>query len=256
MNKQLMFAGAKTIAPLCIGAFPFSFIIGAMSIQAGLSITQSILSAMLTIAGSSQLVAYGMIQHGGSMLVIMFTSFVINLRHVLYSASLAEIAKGQPLHIRALMAFGLTDEVYAGTYKGVREHKYGAHWFYLGAMGLFYVNWVVANTLGALVGSSFPDIANFGLEFAMVAAFIAIVVPQLKERECIVAAVVSMVAGVLFSSLPHSLGLVVAASIGVFVGYQMDLMTEREQAAEIKKAESCDVAIKQSHDATPATSEA
>ncbi len=133
-----------------------------------------------------------------------------------------------------LMSYGLTDEVYASTITEFRKEKEGRHWFYLAAMFGFWGNWVLANLMGALVGSSFPDIANYGLEFAMVAAFIAIVIPQVKSRECIVAAVVATISGILLSGLPHSLGLVIAAAIGVLAGYQMDLATEKEQRKQQK----------------------
>ena len=73
----------------------------------------------------------------------------------------------------------------------------------------------------------------------MVAAFIAIVIPQVKKRECIVAAVVATVTGILLSGLPYSLGLVIAAVIGVYAGYRMDLSTEQMEGKikeETKKA--------------------
>ncbi len=59
----------------------------------------------------------------------------------------------------------------------------------------FWFAWVLADFLGALVGASFPHIEKYGLDFAMVAAFIAIVVPQIKSQACTVAAVVAAVSG-------------------------------------------------------------
>ena len=132
------------------------------------------------------------------------------------------------------MSYGLTDEVYAATVGEMKKEKPGRHWFYLAAMFGFWVNWVVADFCGAVIGSSFPHIADYGLDFAMVAAFIAIVIPQVKSRECIVAAVVATVTGILLSGLPYSLGLVVAAIVGVYAGYRMDLSTERMES-EIKE---------------------
>lgn len=225
--KKLIKAGLKAIFPLCIGAFPFSFIVGAISINAGMTLGQSTFWSLTVFAGSSQMVALGLIQSSASILVIMITTFIINLRHLLYSASLSEHIKDYPLHIRALMAYGLTDEVYAATIGEVKQEKAGRHWFYLAAMMGFWMNWVFANFLGALVGSSFPEIAHYGLDFAMVAAFIAIVIPQVKSRECIVAAIVASVTGILLSGLPYSLGLVVAAITGVYAGYKMDLSSEK-----------------------------
>ncbi|PSV20518.1 branched-chain amino acid ABC transporter permease [Photobacterium leiognathi subsp. mandapamensis] len=234
MKKQLIQAGLKAIFPLCVGAFPFSFIVGAISINAGMSVLQSTLWSMTVFAGSAQMVALGLVQSSTELIVIALTTFVINLRHVLYSASLSEYVKEYSMPTRALMAYGLTDEVYAATVGEMKQEKPGRHWFYLAAMFGFWINWVVADFFGAVIGSSFPHIADYGLDFAMVAAFIAIVIPQVKSRECIVAAVVATVTGILLSGLPYSLGLVVAAIVGVYAGYRMDLSTERMEA-ELKE---------------------
>ena len=227
MNKQQIQTGLRAIFPLCVGAFPFSFIVGVISITAGMSVTQSTLWSFTVFAGSSQMVALGLVQSSASIVVVMFTTFIINLRHILYSASMSEHMKEYPIHMRMLMSYGLTDEVYAVTINEMKAEKEGRHWFYLAAMGGFWVNWVVADFLGALIGSSFPEIANYGLDFAMVAAFIAIVIPQVKSRECIVAAIVATFTGVLLAELPYSLGLVIAAVVGVYAGYRMDLSTEK-----------------------------
>ncbi|MBD1576492.1 MULTISPECIES: AzlC family ABC transporter permease [Vibrio] len=229
MKKQLIQAGLKSIFPLCVGAFPFSFIVGAVSINAGMTVFQSTMWSMTVFAGSAQMVALGLVQSSSEMLVIMLTTFVINLRHVLYSASLSDHVKEYSLPMRMFMAYGLTDEVYASSIQEMKEEKPNRHWYYLAVMLGFWINWVVADFLGAMVGSSFPQIASYGLDFAMVAAFIAIVIPQVKNRECIVAAVVATVTGILLSGLPYSLGLVVAAVVGVYAGYRMDLSTEAMQ---------------------------
>ncbi|WP_305814651.1 AzlC family ABC transporter permease [Photobacterium leiognathi] len=234
MKKQLIQAGLKSIFPLCVGAFPFLFIVGAISINAGMSVLQSTLWSLTVFAGSAQMVALGLVQSSTELIVIALTTFVINLRHVLYSASLSEYVKEYSMPTRMLMSYGLTDEVYASTVGEMKKEKPGRHWFYLAAMFGFWVNWVVADFCGAVIGSSFPHIADYGLDFAMVAAFIAIVIPQVKSRECIVAAVVATVTGILLSGLPYSLGLVVAAIVGVYAGYRMDLSTERMES-EIKE---------------------
>lgn len=227
MKKKLIQAGLKSIFPLCVAAFPFSFIVGAVSINSGMSVLQSTLWALTVFAGSAQMVALGLVQSSSQILVIMLTTFVINLRHALYSVSLSEHVKEYPFHMRMLMAYGLTDEVYAASIGEMKENKPDRHWYYLAVMLGFWASWVMANFLGAMVGSSFPEISNYGLDFAMVAAFIAIVIPQIKSRECIVAAVVATVAGILLSGLPYSLGLIVAAIVGVYAGYRMDLSTEK-----------------------------
>lgn len=237
-KREQIKAGIKAILPLCIGAFPFSFIVGAISINAGMNVLESVLWSFTVFAGSSQMVALGLIQSSASVLVIMLTTFVINLRHMLYSASISEHIKDYPLSLRALMAYGLTDEVYAASIRELEQVKEGRQWFYLAVMGGFWVNWVFADFLGALVGTSFPEISQYGLDFAMVAAFIAIVIPQVKSHECIVAAIVATVTGVLLSGLPYSLGLVVAAITGVYCGYRMDIAKEQRIEHQQKTTES------------------
>lgn len=123
MNKLSIRMGLKAIFPLCIGAFPFSFIVGAISINAGMSVTESTLWSFTVFAGSAQMVALGLIQSSANVLVIMLTTFVINLRHLLYSASMSEYMKEYSLPMRALMAFGLTDEVYASTIDEMKLNK-------------------------------------------------------------------------------------------------------------------------------------
>lgn len=243
MKKTLVKAGLKAIFPLCVGAFPFSFIVGALSINSGMTIAESTFWAFTVFAGSSQMVALGLIQSSSSILVIMFTTFVINLRHLLYSASMSEPMKDYPLPVRALMSYGLTDEVYASTISVMKEEKPGRHWFYLAAMIGFWLNWIIADFLGALIGTSFPQIANYGLDFAMIAAFIAIVIPQIKSRESIVAAIVATITAIILSELPYSLGLVVAAIVGVFSGYLMDLATEKESIEAALKHETTETLL-------------
>uniref|UniRef100_UPI0007868CFC AzlC family ABC transporter permease n=1 Tax=Kluyvera intermedia TaxID=61648 RepID=UPI0007868CFC len=152
------------------------------------------------------------------------------LRHVLYSASLSSQVREASFFKKCFMAYALTDEVYATTIKEMEQNKKDKYLFYFSAMLTFWVVWVFADFLGALVGASFPNIEKYGLDFAMVAAFIAIVVPQIKSQACTVAAVVAAVSGVLLVVLPYSLGIVIASILGVLAGLSVDLAEERRAA--------------------------
>lgn len=78
MKGKLIKAGLTAIAPLCLGAFPFSFIVGALSIQSGMDVVQSTLWSFTVFAGSAQMVALGLLQNGASIAVIALTTFIIN----------------------------------------------------------------------------------------------------------------------------------------------------------------------------------
>ncbi|UNH46521.1 AzlC family ABC transporter permease [Klebsiella pneumoniae subsp. pneumoniae] len=217
--------------PLCIGDFPFSFIVGALSVSAGMSVWQSTAWSAIVIAGSAQMLALNMLKTGATLGVIIFTTLIINLRHVLYSASISGSVREASFFKKCFMSYALTDEVYATTVKEMEGNKKEKYLFYGSAMITFWAIWVLADFLGALVGASFPHIEKYGLDFAMVAAFIAIVVPQIKSQACTVAAVVAAVSGVLLVVLPYSLGIVVASVLGVLAGLCVDLAEERKQMA-------------------------
>ena len=231
MNKKVIFRGASAIMPLCIGEFQFSFIVGALSVSAGMSVWQSTAWSAIVIAGSAQMLALNMLKTGATLGVIIFTTLIINLRHVLYSASISGTVREASFFKKCFMSYALTDEVYATTVKEMEGNKKEKYLFYGSAMITFWAIWVLADFLGALVGASFPHIEKYGLDFAMVAAFIAIVVPQIKSQACTVAAVVAAVSGVLLVVLPYSLGIVVASVLGVLAGLCVDLAEERKQRA-------------------------
>ena len=219
MNKKVILRGASAIMPLCIGDFPFSFIVGALSVSAGMSVWQSTAWSAIVIAGSAQMLALNMLKTGATLGVIIFTTLIINLRHVLYSASISGTVREASFFKKCFMSYALTDEVYATTVKEMEGNKKEKYLFYGSAMITFWAIWVLADFLGALVGASFPHIEKYGLDFAMVAAFIAI------------AAVVAAVSGVLLVVLPYSLGIVVASVLGVLAGLCVDLAEERKQRA-------------------------
>ncbi|CAM4508049.1 AzlC family ABC transporter permease [Klebsiella pneumoniae] len=201
-------------------------------LSAGMSVWQSTAWSAIVIAGSAQMLALNMLKTGATLGVIIFTTLIINLRHVLYSASISGTVREASFFKKCFMSYALTDEVYATTVKEMEGNKKEKYLFYGSAMITFWAIWVLADFLGALVGASFPHIEKYGLDFAMVAAFIAIVVPQIKSQACTVAAVVAAVSGVLLVVLPYSLGIVVASVLGVLAGLCVDLAEERKQMAK------------------------
>lgn len=227
-KRKTIWRGVSAIMPLCIGDFPFSFIVGALSVSMGMSIWQSTAWSCIVIAGSAQMLALNMIKSGAGLGIIIFTTFIINLRHVLYSASMAEKVRNASLLKKCGLSYALTDEVYATTVKEMENKKEDKYLFYFSVMLTFWACWVFANFLGAVIGSSFPHIQQYGLDFAMVAAFIAIVVPQVKSQACTVAALVASVSGVLLVILPCSLGIVISSLLGVLAGTCIDLAEEKK----------------------------
>ncbi|WP_163833995.1 AzlC family ABC transporter permease [Spartinivicinus ruber] len=222
--RQAFFAGAKQTIPLLIGAIPFGVIYGTLAINQGLSPLTALAMSVFVYAGSSQFIAVGLLAVGTSIPIIILTTFIVNLRHMLYAATLLPFVKSLPQKWRALLAFGLTDETFAVAAKRYFEDQknnlspVAGHWFYLGSMTAMYLNWVVCTLVGITMGQALPDIQHWGLDFAMYVTFIGMVVPYLVKRPQWAAVVSAGLVAVATHSLPHKAGLIIAALTGVIVG--------------------------------------
>ncbi|WP_199610350.1 AzlC family ABC transporter permease [Flocculibacter collagenilyticus] len=218
--RAAFLAGIKHSIPLVIGAIPFGIIFGTLAQQQGLALwfTQSL--SIFVFAGSSQFIALGLLATGAAPWLIIATTFVVNLRHMLYAASLLPYMHQLPQRIRALMCFGLTDETYVVAIKRYEQtsESASAHYFYLGSMFAMYVNWQICTLLGYTVGEAVPEIGQWGLEVAMPITFIGIVAPYLINRAMWATVVTAGTLAVLLHHLPHQLGLIVSVIVAVICG--------------------------------------
>jgi 4-azaleucine resistance transporter AzlC len=222
---------------MLVGAAPFGVIFGALAIGSGLPVWMTLGMSALVFGGSSQFVAVSLISSGTALPVIWLTTFVVNLRHALYSATLLPYARTLPARWRWALSFWLTDETFAVVENQLRRHvdvKDGAY-YWLGSSLSMYVNWLVWTAVGVLLGQSVPGLANLGLDFAMVATFAAIVALQLRERPILMAALVAGVVAMLARGLPYKLGLMLAAVAGVTAGVAMEVWAARVAPAEDKR---------------------
>jgi 4-azaleucine resistance transporter AzlC len=214
---------------MLVGAAPFGVIFGTLAIGTGLPVWLTLGMSLLVFGGSSQFVAVSLMGSGTALPVIWLTTFVVNLRHALYSATLLPYARELPARWRWALAFWLTDETFAVVENKLRHHadaKDGA-WYWLGSSLAMYFNWQVWTLVGVLLGQSVPVLATLGLDFAMVATFAAIVALQLRERPVLFAALVAGAVALLARGLPYKLGLILAAVAGVVAGVLVELWSER-----------------------------
>jgi 4-azaleucine resistance transporter AzlC len=221
-SRAMFWAGVRAEAPILLGVFPFGLIYGALARDAGLAAFPAQMMSSIVFAGSSQFVAAKLLRDSAPGLVIVLTISVVNLRHVLYSASIAEYVRDLPLRWKALLAYFLTDEAYAATIvhyetEGVTPH---GHWFFLGAGFSLWFTWQVSSALGIFAGAAIP--ASWSLDFALPLTFIAMVVPTLIDFPVVAAAVSAGGAALLAHGLPYKLGLILAAFVGIAMGTLME----------------------------------
>jgi 4-azaleucine resistance transporter AzlC len=205
------FAGVRAEVPLLFGAFPFGLIYGYLAREAGVPAAAAVAMSSIVFAGSAQFIGTQLFSAAAPGLIILLTTFVVNLRHVLYSASLAPYLQHLRPAWKWLLGYLLTDEAYA-----VAITRPSSHWFFLGAGLALWISWQISSALGVVLGARIPS--GWDLEFALPLIFIAITMPMLTDRAARMAAVVAAVIAVLTWAAPMRLGLMAGAIAGIAAG--------------------------------------
>ncbi len=231
-NLSEFFAGMRATIPLVIGAIPFGIIFGTLSSSSGLSFGATMAMSAIVFAGSAQFIALGLVAVGTTWPIIVLTTFVVNLRHLLYAAALLPFVKQLSQVWRIPLAFWLTDETFAVVIERYNQPDTSPrkHWYYFGSSLLMYVNWQLCTFIGLTVGQTIPNAAAWGLDFAMPVTFIGMIIPYLKNRPMWAAVIVSGIVSVLAFSLPHKLGLMLAALSGIITGLLLETISFKEEA--------------------------
>ncbi len=220
MNQTIktFWAGVRAESPLLLGVFPFGLIYGALALEAGLSPAAAQAMSSIVFAGSAQFVAAQLIHGAAPGLVIVLTIAIVNLRHMLYSASVAPYIAHLPARWKTLLAYLLTDEAYAATILHYEKNGItpAGHWFFFGAGLALWATWQVSSALGILFGALLPS--SWPIDFAIPITFIAMVIPVLKDKPMVAAALSAGLVAVLANGLPFNLGLILAALVGIFTG--------------------------------------
>lgn len=223
-------AGVRSVAPMLVGVIPFGLVAGASPVAEDLGAGAAIGFSTLVFAGASQLAAIDVLGDGGSALVAAVAAWTINLRMVLYSASLAPHLAHESFRTRLGVAYLLTDQAYVVSISRWTEegHDDPARRvpFYLGAGLFLWSTWQLCTIAGALIGSSVPD--DVPLEFAVPLVFLVLLVPAINSRPAVAAAAVGGFGAVLAAELgAGSLSLTVGAVAGIVAGTVVDTRRSR-----------------------------
>ena len=217
-TSQQFLLGVKDELPILVGVVPFGVMYGILALSAGLNPFDAQAMSAVVFAGSSQFMIAQLLKTGTPMLVIILTGFVINLRHALYSASIAPYLKTLPMKWKAPLAYLLTDEAFAVAVLNYQREGVTptSHWYFLGAGLALWSSWQVSTAVGIFLGKQVPP--EWGLDFTLPLTFIALVVPSLKDRAGIVTVIVASLGALAFFTLPYKLGLITATLIAVAIG--------------------------------------
>jgi 4-azaleucine resistance transporter AzlC len=204
--------------PLLLGVMPFGMIYSVLALDAGLTQAQAQGMSSIVFAGSAQFITTQLVKSATPGVIIVLTILVVNLRHTLYSASLAPHIQHLPLRWKLLLAYLLTDEAYAPTITHYEQtgSPVDKHWFFLGAGLALWTGWQMSTAAGILLGAVIPE--SWSLDFTLALTFIALVVPRLRDRPSLAAALMAGGVALAAYGLPYKLGILAAALCGIMAG--------------------------------------
>lgn len=217
MRQNQWLSGAKGAIPVCLGLLPVGISFGLLAVQAGMSRLQTVLMSAMVMAGSSQLMAVGMLGQA-SLFSIVLATFFVNLRHLVMSGFVMERLKDSPLRARLACAFALCDESFAiFSLSGSDSPRY-----LLGANTALYLSWIASSFAGSVLGQFLPEVIAQGFGIAFYASFLAMLTPS-TARSRGIALLVLLSAGinallrlVLPSSWAVILSMVAGAALGTY----------------------------------------
>lgn len=174
-------AALQQALPVAMGYIPIGFAYGVLAIKAGMSPANTLWMSLIVFAGSSQLIAVGLFTSGAGALSIILTTFIVNLRHMLMSASLSPFLKSWKKIELAGFAYELTDETFALHSTRFNDGRKGKSETFL--INIFsQASWVFGSWLGVSAGGLVADVHPYALDYALPAMFIALLVMQINNR--------------------------------------------------------------------------
>ncbi|MDR7319174.1 AzlC family ABC transporter permease [Brevibacillus nitrificans] len=182
-GEETFLAGVKDCIPTLLGYLSIGFAAGVVEKTAGLSITEIALLSICLYAGSAQFIAAGMMAANGSASAIIITIFFVNLRHILLSAALSPYFRHLTPVRNMLIGSLLTDETFGVAINEAAKRKRISEKWMHGLNITAYANWIIANIAGAYLGQWIADPKKFGLDFALPAMFIGLLVLSMVSRK-------------------------------------------------------------------------
>jgi 4-azaleucine resistance transporter AzlC len=204
--------------PIFLGYLPVGMAFGVVANAAGFSVLQAVVCSALALAGAGQFIGVSLVEAAAGLPAILLTNAVINLRYLLFGATIAPHLRDAPLWRQALLAHTLTDETFAVNIVDLRAGT-GTPDSMTGVGVVSWAAWVGATLIGAMAGSAIGDPSAWGIDYAMPAMFTALLVGQIEERAHLYTAALAVVMTLFLAwLLPGSWFLIAASVLAATVG--------------------------------------
>jgi 4-azaleucine resistance transporter AzlC len=228
LTKSKIRQGLVAGWPICLGYIPIGLAFGVLAQKVGLNPLQIGLMSLIVFAGSSQFIAISMLSSGAGLAPIIATTFMVNSRHLLMSSALSVHLKHTSRRFQALFAYGVTDESFA---LNLLKFKY-SNWDTRRALVVNHVanlSWITATVVGGYFGHLIAPGA-FGIDYALIAMFIFLLIFQLRGKKYIITAIIAGVLAVpLFLVLPNNMHIIIASVFAATLGVVFTRVSRRSR---------------------------
>ncbi len=219
--------GAAAVIPLTVAVLPWGVLTGSLAIEAGFDPAQSQALSGIVFAGAVQLAIMGMIQAGVGLGSILVSALLITSRHFLYSMVMRDNISPLPLRWRMALGFLLTDELFAIAHPG--QLKRFDRWYALGGGLCFYLGWNLATLAGIVAGKNIDNLDALGLDFAIAATFIALVIPSIKNTSLLVCVLTAVAGSVVCELMQLQAGLLICVPLAMLAGFACTRINDQRE---------------------------
>ncbi|MHB0979981.1 MAG: AzlC family ABC transporter permease [Thermoleophilia bacterium] len=210
MSAREVRSGMREAVPVVLGYVPLGFAYGVLGMTAGVPLWAIVAMSAMVYAGSAQFIAVSLISQGASPVTLVATTFLVNLRHLLYASALSPRLERMSRARLAWLAAELTDESFVMAARAAAPGKWLSFGFLAGLNGTAQLSWLVGSAAGGLAGSLVGDPLRFGVDYALVAMFLGLLALQLHGRTEVVVALVA-------AAVSLTLHLIGVGTVGVVV---------------------------------------
>ena len=210
--------GARRALPLGLAGLPFGLVYGVAVGESEVAGWIGVLGSWLVLAGAAQLTLLDLLDGDAAFIVVVATPLLINARFAFYSAALAPGLRSFPAPWRYGLPYLMTDQaaMLSIAYFDEAPDAGARRWFALGAGLCFATGWWIGTVIGWGAGAALPE--SLDIDFAIPAMFIALLVPAVRDRPALIAALASGATAVAAAGLPSGANVLVAAVVGLAVG--------------------------------------
>lgn len=222
----------KSGIPIIFGFIPVGIAYAIMARHAGFTAAETVFMSITVFAGASQMMAAGMYAQGASIIAMIMTTFILNLRHLIMSTCIMNKMRLEKTSRKLIAAFGVTDESFA-VFTTEKQENCTMPYF-LGLISVTYLSWVAGSAIGAFASDFLPPILTASLGIALYAMFIALLMPNLKHnfRLGLLAILTSVMNTVLSKFIASSWALIVSTLICAAIGVFFVDLDEQEVSAD------------------------